>query len=91
MQLGRRGFRSVALPVKSEGRDVAILMSPRRADTLERIVGEMKTFDGVKLLDIMEAVYVQGRKDGAAAVFEGIEDVRKAIPHKRPGRPRKRS
>ena len=46
-------------------------------------------FEGIKLLDIVEAVYVQGRKDGARAVFEEIDDLKREIPHRAPGRPRK--
>jgi hypothetical protein len=85
----RRGYRTVRLPVKSEPDDVAVRMSARRADALERIVGDMPLYDGIKVLDIMEAVYTQGRKDGARSVFEEIDVVKKAIPHRAPGRPKK--
>lgn len=84
-----RGYRTVRLPVKAEEVEVPIRMSARRADALEKIVSDMSVFDGIKLLDIMDAVYNQGRKDGARSVFEEIENVRKIIPHRPPGRPRK--
>jgi hypothetical protein len=93
--MARRGYRTVRLPVTAEPEDVAIRMSARRADALEKIVGEMSLFAGIKLLDLMEAAYVQGRKDGARAVFDQIDRnvsaVKRAIPHRAPGRPRKRS
>jgi hypothetical protein len=65
-------------------------MSPRRADALEKIIGDMSLYDGVKLLDVFEAVYDQGHKDGARAVFEKVDSAKKEIPHRAPGRPRKR-
>lgn len=87
---GRRGYRTVSLPVKAEPKGVPVRMSPARADALERIIKDMSLYDGVKLWDIMEAIYVQGRKDGAKAVFDRVDDVKKEIPHRVPGRPRKR-
>jgi hypothetical protein len=89
----RRGYRTIRLPVKDEPSGVAIRTSARRADALEKIIGEMTLFDGVKLYDIMESIYLQGRKDGARAAFEAIDKnvaaVKKEIPHRPPGRPRK--
>jgi hypothetical protein len=80
--------------VKKNTEEVPVRMSPRRADALEHIVKDMSLYDGVKLLDIMEAVYDQGRKDGARAVFEMVEAavsaVKSEIPHRAPGRPKKR-
>lgn len=88
--MAQRGYRTVALPVKKQTEQVAIRMSPRRADALERMIGDLSLYDGVKLLDIMEAVYDQGRKDGARAVFELVDEAKKEIPHRPPGRPKKR-
>lgn len=91
---GRRGYRTVNLPVKLVAKPVPIRMSAQRADTLQEIVGEMTLYRGVKLLDIMEAIYLQGCKDGARATFDEIDrnvsQAKKAIPHRAPGRPRKR-
>ncbi len=54
----------------------------------------MTLYDGVKYAQILEAVYKQGRKDGAAAAFEAVgeklEAAQRAVPHKNPGRPKKR-
>jgi sulfate adenylyltransferase subunit 1 (EFTu-like GTPase family) len=89
--VAQRGYRTVRLPVKSADTDVVpVRMSPRRADALEEMIKSMSLFHGVKLLDIMEAVYDQGRKDGARAAFDALDNVKKTIPHRAPGRPRKR-
>ena len=48
-----RGYRTVRLPVKADeirADEVPVRMSARRADALEKIIGEMSLYDGVKLL-----------------------------------------
>lgn len=86
--MGQRGYRTIRMPVKNER--VAVYTSPRAADALEEIVAKASLYEGVRLTQVMEAVYLQGKKDGAKAVFDRLDEVRRAIPHQRPGRPRKR-
>jgi hypothetical protein len=54
----------------------------------------MTLYEGVRLASVLEAVYSQGKKDGAREAFDaldqGVAQVKKAIPHKRPGRPARR-
>lgn len=85
--MGRRGFRTIRLPV--EGGTVAIYTSPRAADALEEIVDKATLYEGVRLTQIMEAVYRQGKKDGAAEVFTQLDTVKRTIPHLRPGQRRR--
>ncbi|MGH2715644.1 MAG: hypothetical protein ACRDM7_17490 [Thermoleophilaceae bacterium] len=73
------------MPVK--GAQVAVYTRPRAADALQEIVAKATLYEGVRLTQVLEAVYLQGKKDGAKEVFDRIEDVRRAIPHNRPGRP----
>jgi sulfate adenylyltransferase subunit 1 (EFTu-like GTPase family) len=79
--------------VTKEAEAAPIRMSPRRADAFEKMISEMSMYDGVKLMDVMEAVYVQGRKDGARTVFERIDlnvvEAKRSIPFRGPGRPRR--
>jgi len=86
-----RGFRTIKIAFQSD--TAAIYTSARKADALQKIMEEMPLFDGVKLMEVLEAAYVQGRKDGARAAFEeidqGVNQAKKAIPHVPPGRPRK--
>jgi hypothetical protein len=55
-----------------------------------KTLGEMNVFDGVKMLELIEAAYVQGKKDGARDVSKSFEKMMKAIPHQNPGRPNKK-
>lgn len=84
--MGQRGYRTIRIPVKRE--QVAIYTSPRAADALAEIVAKASLYEGVRLTQVMEAVYLQGRKDGARSVFEQIDGVKRVTPHQRPGRPR---
>ena len=54
----------------------------------------MTLYNGVKLSQLFEAVYVQGRKDGARYAFdtvsEKMNEAEKLVPHKNPGQPKKK-
>lgn len=88
-----RGFRTIKISFK--GSPVSVYASARIADALAEIEREVKVFHGVKLHQVLEAVYLQGKKDGAAEAFadldKSIAAAKKAIPHRRPGRPRQRA
>ena len=90
--MARRGYRTIHLQLKNE--TVSVYTAPRVADALEEIAGEATLYEGVRLTQIMEAVYAQGKKDGAREAFEqldrGVAEAKKQIPHRRPGRPARR-
>ena len=77
------------------GKDIAIYAGARVTVAL-KLINEMDVFAGVKMIDLMEAVYEQGKKDGAADAFAAIQvaskkamsKATKSIPHKNPGRPK---
>lgn len=89
--MARRGYRTIALALEKAG-NVAVHTSPRIADALEEIRAKATLYEGVRLTQIMGAVYEQGKKDGARTVFEsldtGLTEAKKQIPHRRPGRPK---
>ena len=74
---------------------IAIYASPRISAAMEEIVGDMTLYNGVRMLQVIEAAYTQGKKDGARAVFDDMEkrikDSQKLIPHKNPGKPKKKT
>lgn len=63
-------------------------MQVSTADALKEIEKDMGLYKGVRLHQVLEAVYNQGRKDGALKVFEGVDTMKRQIPHRPPGRPR---
>jgi hypothetical protein len=73
---------------------VSVYASPRISDAMDEIVGDMTLYNGVRMLQVIEAAYIQGKKDGARSVFEDmdkrIRESQKLIPHKNPGQPKKK-
>jgi hypothetical protein len=58
------------------------------------MISNASLYEGVKLAQILEAVYLQGKKDGAREAFEELDtsvaEAKSLVPHQRPGRPRKK-
>lgn len=72
---------------------VAVYASPRISKALDEITEDMTLYHGVRFTQILEAIYAQGKKDGARGAFEEVSkrfaEAQKAIPHKNPGKPKK--
>jgi sulfate adenylyltransferase subunit 1 (EFTu-like GTPase family) len=85
-------YKTMAVKLKKHG-EVKVYASPRVGDALKEITENMDIYHGVRLVQVLEAIYAQGLKDGARRVFEGIDkslvSVKKAIPYRPPGRPKK--
>lgn len=75
-------------------RKVAVYASPRISAALDTVTEDMTLYQGVRFVQILEAVYEQGKKDGARAAFDElhakVREAESAIPHRNPGKPRKR-
>lgn len=75
------------------GSEVKVYVSPRVAEALREVSEDLNLYKGVRLSQVLEAVYNQGKKDGARSAFtavtEGMDEARRLIPHRPPGRPRK--
>ena len=90
--MARRGYKTIKVPLATL--NLSIYSSPRLADALKELTKEMTLYRGVRFTQILEAVYQQGKKDGAALAFKeiskGLTQAQHKVPHKRPGRPKKR-
>lgn len=75
------------------GTNVAVYASPRVSKALDEVTEDMTLYHGVRLAQVIEAVYKQGQKDGARNAIEHLDklvgDVKKAVPHRNPGQPKK--
>lgn len=91
--MATRGYRTIRLQL-AKRTQASVYTSPRLAAALEEMVSKASLYEGVKLAQILEAVYLQGKKDGAREAFEQLDQsiagVKKQIPHKNPGRPPKK-
>jgi len=84
-----RGYRTIPMEMKKRG-TVAVRASAKTADALEEVSSNLTLYQGVRLAQVVEAVYEQGRKDGAREVIDGFDQLAQTIPHRTPGRPRRR-
>ncbi len=86
-------YSITTIPLKGK-KSVKVYASPKVGEALREISKDMTLYDGVRLSEVLDAVYAQGKKDGAHQAFEGFDrslaEIKKAIPHRRPGRPRKK-
>ncbi|MFY9268464.1 MAG: hypothetical protein WAO55_01810 [Candidatus Manganitrophaceae bacterium] len=73
---------------------VKVYASPRIKEALAEVTKDMTLYKGVRLSELLEAIYIQGKKDGARIAFEEIDkklmEVKKMVPHKNPGQPSKK-
>jgi len=73
---------------------IAVYASPRVSAALAAVTANMNLYQGVRLSQLLEAVYEQGKKDGARNAIETleakVEEAKQLIPHRNPGKPRKK-
>jgi sulfate adenylyltransferase subunit 1 (EFTu-like GTPase family) len=89
--MAKRGYRTITLELPKTKTTVPIRASPLIGDALDEISAEMSLYHGVRLLQVLEAVYTQGTKDGARTAFAAIDastaTAKAAVPHRSVGRP----
>jgi hypothetical protein len=68
---------------------VAVYFGKHVAEALEEVTVDMNLYKGVRLSQVLQAVYEQGRKDGARKVKESFDKVMREIPYRNPGKPKK--
>lgn len=74
---------------------VPVYASARVGRAIDEVSGELDLYHGVRLLEIMEAMYVQGLTNGRAEVFAAQEEqarelrARADLQHRNAGRPRR--
>lgn len=69
---------------------IAVYSGKGVGDALAALTANMKVYEGIKLSQILDAVYQQGKKDGAREVVEGFEKMASKISYRNPGQPKKR-
>ena len=69
---------------------VPVYFGSRVAQALHEVTVDMDLYSGVRLGELLQALYEQGRKDGARQVKESFYQMMKQIPHMNPGQPKKK-
>ena len=57
--------RNVKNVIPIGDKEVSVYASPKVSKALEEITNDMSLYHGVRLAQVMEALYEQGKKDGA--------------------------
>jgi hypothetical protein len=90
-KVSQRGPRAIAVPL-SDG-TVTVYAGVRVGNALEELTEDMTLYHGVRLAQVIEAVYAQGIRDGRRQVVEAIGKVTESteLPYRNPGRPTKKA
>ena len=86
---GKSGPRAIQVTLSNTS--VTVYAGTKVLDALEEVTAEMTLYHGVRLAQVMEALYLQGQKDGRREVFEEFDKLkaRPELKHGNPGRPTK--
>ena len=96
MAVADRGPRRHDIEMPKLG-TVPVYAGVKVGKALEEIEEDMTLYKGVRLSQVMEAIYEQGRKDGRSEVFEAVNEStaalekRKDLLHAKIGRPPKKA
>jgi hypothetical protein len=82
--------RYVKTDIMLSNRTVPVYAGVRVGQALHEVTEGMDLYKGVRLSQLLEAVYQQGMKDGARNVRESFEKMMDKIPHLNPGQPKKK-
>jgi hypothetical protein len=64
-------LHKITIP-KAGGGSIQLRLPEKHVAAIEEIK-KMKSFEGIKTLDLLAEVYHRGKKEGAREVFDGIE------------------
>jgi len=82
--------RSVKTLVPVTNGSIPVYAGVRVAHALQEVTCDMDVYRGVRLAQLLDAVYQQGKKDGARNVRDSFEAMMRGIPHLNPGQPRRK-
>jgi hypothetical protein len=68
---------------------LSVYASPKILTALKEVTADLTLYHGVRLMEILGAVYQQGLKDGRRDVVTQIESMKTNLNYLPPGRPKK--
>jgi hypothetical protein len=87
------GYRTAILELK-RGEKLKAFTSARVKSALIELTEDANLYTATRIAQVIEAFYVQGKKDGARQAFEQLDakvaEAKRLVAHRRPGRPRSR-
>ena len=76
----------VALPAG----EVTLYAGTKVRSALDEITRDMTLYHGVRLAEVIEAVYEQGQKEGRKEIIEKMDGIKTTVNYLPPGRPKKK-
>jgi hypothetical protein len=84
-------YKATEIALKSG--KIRIYASPKLEHAMKEVTSDLTLYKGVRLTEVLDAVYSQGKKDGAREAFdkldESISSAKQLVPHRNPGKPKK--
>jgi hypothetical protein len=78
------------IDVELPSREITLYVGSKVHPALEEVMKDMDVYHGVRLTEVMEAMYEQGQKDGRKEIIEKVERIKTGVNYLPPGRPRKK-
>ena len=69
---------------------ITLYVGSKVRSALDEITKSMDLYHGVRLTEVLEAVYSQGQKDGRKEIIEKVEGIKTGVNYLPPGRPKKK-
>jgi hypothetical protein len=69
---------------------ISVYAGKQIREALMEVSSTMTIWKGVRLSVVLEAFYLQGKKDGARSVFEKVDGLKGLISYRNPGAPQKK-
>ena len=82
--------RAIRNNLKLKTMTIPVYASPKISHAFNEATMDMNLYKGVRMAEVMEAVYLQGKKDGNHEASARMQEVLDAIPRNRPGQPPKK-
>jgi hypothetical protein len=87
---GKKGFQKIPLKFEDES-EITVYAGAKIAGALAEVMGKLNDFyHGVRLSQIVRAVYEQGQKDGRREMIEKMDSLKAGIKYLPPGQPKKK-
>jgi acetoin utilization deacetylase AcuC-like enzyme len=89
----KRGYQAVKLPI-TKGKVLKLHTSESIATAVKEVKEHLKQtrpYEAIRFRQAFEAVYWQGKKDGAGQVFEAVDSLKARIAHRPPSHLARRS
>lgn len=91
--MAKRGYKTTTINL-SETKRVKLYTSQRVLNAVSHLEATLQVFEWSRVLNLCEAFFEHGKKEGARAAFEalelGMQNAKAKIPHRRPGKPKRR-